>query len=50
MKYAGVSGPIVVCGRESRLHEAEMPHGEGDEPVCVVDFKKKKDLNSLKHE
>ena len=44
MNYAGVSGAIVVCGRESRLHEAEMLHGEGDQPVCVVDFKKRKNF------
>lgn len=30
MKYTGVSGPIVVCGWESQLHEAEMLRGEGD--------------------
>lgn len=38
MKYADVSGPIVVCDRESRLHGVEIPHGEGDQPVRFVDF------------
>lgn len=30
MKYADVSGPIVVCDQESQLHEVEIPHSEGD--------------------